>query len=78
MPSGKDLIRTAQETMPTTPVQEVNRALQADDKLIVLDVRENEEWDAGHIEGAIHVSRGRIEGRIEDVVPDKTTAIVCH
>lgn len=78
MSSGKDLIRTAQETMPSTPIQEVDRALQANDKIIVLDVREKEEWDAGHIERAIHISRGRMEGRIEDVVPDKSAAIVCH
>ena len=78
MPSGKDLIRTAQETMSATPIQKVRSALQANENLVVLDVREKEEWDAGHIDGAVHVSRGRIEGRIEELVPDKSTAIICH
>lgn len=44
----------------------------------VIDVREKEEFDSGHIDGAAHVGRGVLELKIDDVVPDKNTPIVCY
>ena len=44
----------------------------------ILDVREPEEWDAGHIAQGTFLPRGRLEGRIEEMLPDKTTPIVTH
>jgi rhodanese-related sulfurtransferase len=37
---------------------------------VIIDVREKDEWDEGHIPGAIHLSRGTIELEIEEKVPD--------
>jgi rhodanese-related sulfurtransferase len=45
---------------------------------IIADVREKDEWDEGHIPGAIHMSRGTIELDIEEKVPDTNAMIVCH
>lgn len=45
---------------------------------VFLDVREEVEFRAGHIPGAIHLPRGEIEANIEDVIPDKTTPIVAY
>jgi rhodanese-related sulfurtransferase len=45
---------------------------------IIVDVREKDEWDEGHIPGAIHMSRGTIELDIEEKVPDTNAMIVCH
>ena len=41
-----------------------------------IDVREQDEWDEGHIPGAVHIPRGNLESRIENVVPDKATPVV--
>jgi len=43
---------------------------------VLLDVRERDEWDAGHIEGATHLPRGLVEFKIGDVVPDKSALII--
>lgn len=43
---------------------------------VLLDVREQHEFDAGHIDGAIHMPRGVLEFKIADAVPDKNTTIV--
>jgi sulfur-carrier protein adenylyltransferase/sulfurtransferase len=43
-----------------------------------IDVREQDEWDEGHIPGAAHVPRGNLESRIEGVVPERTTPIVIY
>ena len=41
-----------------------------------VDVRERDEWEEGHIPGAIHIPRGYLESRIEGVVPDRSTQVV--
>src|SRR6266536_4176635 len=43
-----------------------------------VDVRETEEWQEGHIPGAVHVPRGYLESRIESAVPDKSTPVVLY
>ena len=56
----------------------VDQALEAvnggDARLI--DVREDNEWDAGHARGADHLSRGIIERDIEKMVPDKDAPLL--
>ena len=43
-----------------------------------IDVREREEWDSGHIDGAIHLSKGIIERDIEGVIADPTAVLVLY
>lgn len=45
---------------------------------ILIDTREDSEWQAGHAKGAIHLSKGVIERDIETVVPDKSATIVLY
>ena len=44
----------------------------------IVDVREKDEWDEGHIPHALHMSRGTIELDIEEKFPDKNAMIICH
>ena len=44
----------------------------------LIDVREDHEWQQGHIPTAIHMSRGTIERDIEKIIPDKDTAIILY
>lgn len=48
------------------------------DGAILLDIRDKEEHDADHIEGSLHLSRGKLEMNIEDMVPDLGTPILCY
>ena len=45
---------------------------------VIIDVRDKDEWDEGHIPGATHMSRGTIEFDIEEKVPDPNAMIICH
>ena len=45
---------------------------------VIIDVRDKDEWDEGHIPGATHLSRGTIEFDIEAKVPDPDAMIICH
>ena len=45
---------------------------------LLIDVREDNEWAAGHAKGAIHLGKGIIERDIESKVPDKSTTMVLY
>ena len=45
---------------------------------IIVDVREQDEWDEGRIPGAVHVPRGHLESRIEGFAPDRDHSIVVY
>jgi rhodanese-related sulfurtransferase len=45
---------------------------------ILLDVREDDEWAAGHAEGALHIPMGEIVGRISEVPGDGRVHVVCR
>ena len=45
---------------------------------VVVDVRDKDEWEEGHIPGATHISRGTIEFDIEEELPDRNAMIICH
>src|SRR5712691_7062359 len=45
---------------------------------ILIDVREDREWDAGHAAGAVHLSKGVIERDIENEIPDKSKTLVLY
>lgn len=49
-----------------------------DQGYVVLDIRDLDEFEQGHIDNAVHISRGRLEAKISEVIPDKNTPIVCH
>ena len=75
---GRKMVEIAQGTVSSMPATDVNTKMETGETLVILDVREPDEWANGHIEGAILLSRGRIEGRLEELVPDKDTPIVTH
>ena len=75
---GRKMVEIAQGTVSSMPATDVNTKMETGEPFVVLDVREPDEWANGHIEGAILLSRGRIEGRLEELVPDKNTPIVTH
>jgi molybdopterin/thiamine biosynthesis adenylyltransferase/rhodanese-related sulfurtransferase len=51
-------------------------ALESGSPPLVVDVREQDEWDEGHIPHAVHIPRGYLESRIERSAPDRETPIV--
>jgi rhodanese-related sulfurtransferase len=50
----------------------------AGEQHVLVDTREDNEWDKGHVKGAIHLSRGIIERDIENLYPDKETPLILY
>ena len=75
---GRRMTEIAQAAVASVSAQEVYERRNAGETIIVLDVREPDEWAQGHIEDATLLARGRLEGRVEDVVPDRNACIIAH
>jgi molybdopterin/thiamine biosynthesis adenylyltransferase/rhodanese-related sulfurtransferase len=75
-PSGADYIRTIKEQISEVDPSEVRELI--DEGIALLDVRETEEWDAGHLPGATHVPRGYLESRIDGAIPDRDQRVVVY
>ena len=54
------------------------RELLDSDSPAVVDVRDQNEWDEGHLPGAVHVPRGSLESRIENAVPDRSQPVLVY
>ncbi len=51
---------------------------QVPDGVPVLDVREDDEWVAGHVEGALHVPLAELPQRVQEVPADRDVLVVCR
>lgn len=63
-------------SIPTTDVAGVPDPLP--EGLLVVDVREDDEWAGGHLEGAIHVPLAQLPGRVDEVRTDGQVLVYCH
>ena len=72
------LVTEAKKRIKETNVADVKRRLDAGEKFILIDVREESEWGRGHLPGAIHLAKGVIERDIEQRVPDTAAKLVLY
>lgn len=71
----QDLLRSLRQTVPEATPADLERDRAA---AVVIDVREPDEWETGHVEGALHVPRGFLELRIEALVPARDARILLY
>jgi molybdopterin/thiamine biosynthesis adenylyltransferase/rhodanese-related sulfurtransferase len=74
MPSYRELLQQVKGEIEEVDAQEA----QAIEDAAWVDVRRHDEWDEGHIPGAVHIPRGSLESRIEGIVPDRSQPIVLY
>jgi rhodanese-related sulfurtransferase len=73
------LCEDAKARVTETTVEEVKKRMDRGDKgFVLVDVREESEWNAGHIPGATHLGKGVIERDIEQKIPDAGQEIVLY
>jgi rhodanese-related sulfurtransferase len=77
-PQFLKLVNEAKKKVKETNVADVKRRLDAGEKFLLVDVREDNEWAKGHLPGAVHLGKGIIERDIEQRVPDTGAKVVLY
>jgi len=77
-PQFLKLVNDAKSRVKETTVADVKRRMDAGEKLILVDVREDSEWANGHLPGAVHLGKGVIERDIEQRVPDHSAKLMLY
>ncbi|MFW0078910.1 MAG: rhodanese-like domain-containing protein [Coxiella endosymbiont of Haemaphysalis japonica] len=72
------LVTAAKANIEETDVYAVKKMIEEGAGLDLIDVREEKEWDKGHLPGAIHLGRGVIERDLEAVIPDNQRKLVLY
>ena len=74
MPTYRELLQRTKGEISEIDAQ----TAQSTPGAVWVDVREADEWQEGHLPGAVHVPRGHLESRIEAVAPDKTQPVILY
>ena len=72
------LVAEAKKSVTEISVAEARARLVANSKVILMDVREDHEWLAGHAAEAVHLGKGIFERDLEKMYPDKQTEIIMY
>jgi len=72
------LVNDAKKRVAEVSVAEARARLAVNPKAILLDVREDHEWNAGHAAEAVHLGKGILERDLEKLFPDKNAEILMY
>lgn len=76
---SEEFLALVNEVLPNVREIDVKRAIaRIDDGAVLIDVREDREWEEGHAADAVHMGRGIIERDIVGVYPDKDTELILY
>lgn len=75
-PGFLKVVQDAKSRVAECTVDDVKRRLDAGERVTLVDVREESEYAAGRLPGAVHLGKGVIERDIEKTIPDPATPLV--
>jgi sulfur-carrier protein adenylyltransferase/sulfurtransferase len=78
MTTYRELLSQVKGEIEEVSTLETKDRLGSVDAPLLLDVREQDEWQEGALPGAMHIPRGNLESRVEALVPDKSREIVLY
>src|ERR671911_657414 len=78
MASGAELIRKIKEQIHEVDPKDVHELQQNGNGAVIVDVREQHEFEQSHVPGAVHVPRGHLESRIEGAVGDRAKRVILY
>jgi len=77
-PAFLAIVNDAKTRVKEADFRDIKKRLDAGEKMILVDTREDNEWAKGHIPGAVHLGRGIIERDVETTIPDKNATLVLY
>ena len=72
------LVNDAKSRVKEIDINQYQQMKESGEPHLLIDVREDHEWQAGHAQGAVHLSKGVIERDIENKVPDHDAKLVLY
>ncbi len=72
------LVEQARKSVREIGIPEYGTRHERGERPVLIDVREDHEWEAGRLPGALHLGKGIIERDIEKNFPDRSTPLVCY
>jgi len=72
------LVNDAKSRVKEIDINQYQQMKESGEPHLLIDVREDHEWQAGHAKGALHLSKGVIERDIETKVPDQDAKLVLY
>ena len=73
-----NLVNSAKSRIQQMNIDEYKALRESGEPHLLVDVREDSEWNAGHAQGAMHLGKGIIERDIEAKVPDRASKLVLY
>jgi rhodanese-related sulfurtransferase len=77
-PGFLKIVDDAKSRVREIDVHQTLLRLRTNATAVLVDVREDLEWNAGHAEPAIHLGKGIIERDVENAIPDKSTEVILY
>jgi rhodanese-related sulfurtransferase len=77
-PAFLKIVNESKARVKEADFRDIKKRLDAGEKMILVDTREDNEWERGHLPNAIHLSKGIIERDIESAIPDKNAPLVLY
>jgi rhodanese-related sulfurtransferase len=77
-PGFLKLVNEAKSRVPEIDIEAYKKIRESGETHILVDTREESEWNAGHVAGAVHLSKGIIERDVETKVPDRDAKLVLY
>jgi rhodanese-related sulfurtransferase len=73
-----EMVAEAKASVPSVSPAEVKQILDRKEPAVILDVRDPDEFAGGHLPGAVNISRGTLEFRVRDKLPDRGAKIIVY
>jgi rhodanese-related sulfurtransferase len=77
-PGFLNLVNDAKSRIRQIDIAGYKKILEAGESHVLVDTREDREWAAGHVAGAMHLGKGIIERDIEKQIPDKNATLILY
>jgi rhodanese-related sulfurtransferase len=76
--TSDQLVKEAKASIREVSADELKKMMDEKEKIVILDVRDKEEFETGYIPGAINLSRGMLEFRITMLIPDRNARVIVY
>jgi rhodanese-related sulfurtransferase len=74
----EQLVKESKALIKEVSIDDVKKMIDTKENVIILDVTDKNEYEGGHLPGAINISRGTLEFKVGLIIPDKNSKIVAY